>query len=94
MTPISVDDDQASGVMLDAELNSYLVESIFAKSSPLHDGAIVIRDNRIVAAKCLLPLSENTEINQRLGTRHRAAVGITEETDALVVDLQDIGAQD
>jgi len=75
----------ASGVTLDAELNSFLVESIFAKTSPLHDGAIVIRDDRIVAAKCLLPLSENSQIDRRLGTRHRAAVGLTEESDALAV---------
>jgi diadenylate cyclase len=75
----------ASGVMLDAQLNSYLVESIFAKASPLHDGAIVVRENRIVAAKCLLPLSENQDIDRRLGTRHRAAVGLTEESDALAI---------
>lgn len=78
-------DVTASGVMLDAELNSYLVESIFAKDSPLHDGAIVVRDNRIIAAKCLLPLSESQDIDRRLGTRHRAAVGLTEESDAVVV---------
>lgn len=81
----SLADVTASGVMLDAELNSYLMESIFAKASPLHDGAIVIRDNRIVAAKCLLPLSESQDIDRRLGTRHRAAVGLTEESDALAV---------
>lgn len=75
----------ASGITLDAELNSYLVESIFAKTSPLHDGAVVIREDRIVAAKCLLPLSENPDIDKRLGTRHRAAVGITEESDAVAV---------
>ncbi len=78
-------DVTASGVMLNAELNSYLIESIFAKASPLHDGAVVIRENRIVAAKCLLPLSETQEIDRRLGTRHRAAVGLTEETDAVAV---------
>ncbi len=75
----------ASGILLDAEINSYLVESIFSKSSPLHDGAVVVRDNRIVAAKCVLPLSENPAIDKRLGTRHRAAVGLTEECDALAV---------
>ena len=81
----ALNDITASGVMLDAQLNSYLVESIFARASPLHDGAIVIRENRIVAAKCLLPLSENQDINTRLGTRHRAAVGLTEESDALAI---------
>ena len=80
-----LNDITASGVMLDAELNSYLVESIFVKDSPLHDGAIVIRENRIVAAKCLLPLSESQDIDRRLGTRHRAAVGLTEDSDAVAV---------
>ncbi|MEM7205688.1 MAG: diadenylate cyclase CdaA [Planctomycetota bacterium] len=81
----SLADLTASGIRIDAEVNSYLVESIFVRSSPLHDGAIVIRDNRIEAAKCLLPLSESTDINQRLGTRHRAAVGLSEESDALAI---------
>lgn len=81
----SLDNLVASGITLDAELNSYLVESIFARASPLHDGAMVIRDDRIVAAKCLLPLSESTDVPQRLGTRHRAALGLSEETDALAV---------
>ena len=74
-----------TGITIDAELNSYLIESIFYPGSSLHDGAIIIRDDRIVAASCLLPLSQNPEIDKRLGTRHRAAVGLTEETDALAI---------
>jgi diadenylate cyclase len=74
-----------TGITIDAELNSYLVESIFFPKSALHDGAIVVRDDRIVAASCLLPLSQNPEIDKRLGTRHRAALGLAEETDALTI---------
>ena len=74
-----------TGITIDAELNSYLIESIFYPGGALHDGAIIVRDDRIVAASCLLPLSQNPEIDKRLGTRHRAAVGLSEETDALAI---------
>jgi diadenylate cyclase len=74
-----------SGITIDAELNSFLIESIFYPKSALHDGAIVVRDDRIVAASCLLPLSQNPEVDKRLGTRHRAALGLSEETDALAI---------
>src|SRR5262249_37703276 len=74
-----------SGITIDAELNSFLIESIFFPKSALHDGAIVVRDDRIVAASCLLPLSQSTEVDKRLGTRHRAALGLAEETDALAI---------
>lgn len=74
-----------TGITIDAELNSYLIESIFFPKSALHDGAIVVRDDRIVAASCLLPLSQNPDVDKRLGTRHRAALGLSEETDALTV---------
>ena len=74
-----------SGITIDAELNSFLIESVFYPKSALHDGAIVVRDDRIVAASCLLPLSQNPDIDKRLGTRHRAALGLTEETDALAI---------
>jgi diadenylate cyclase len=74
-----------SGVTIDAELNSFLIESIFYPKSALHDGAIVVRDDRIVAASCLLPLSQNPDVDRRLGTRHRAALGLSEETDALAI---------
>ena len=74
-----------NGITIDAELNSYLIESIFFPKSALHDGGVVVQDDRIVAASCLFPLSQNPDIDKRLGTRHRAALGLSEETDALVV---------
>jgi len=74
-----------NGITIDAELNSYLIESVFFPRSALHDGGIVIRDERIVAASCLFPLSQNPDVNPRLGTRHRAALGLSEETDAIVL---------
>ncbi|HEX6811920.1 MAG TPA: diadenylate cyclase CdaA [Planctomycetota bacterium] len=75
----------ANGITIDAELNSYLIESIFFPKSALHDGGVVVRDDRIVAASCLFPLSQNPDVDKRLGTRHRAALGLSEETDALVL---------
>jgi diadenylate cyclase len=74
-----------TGIHLDAELNSYLIESVFYPGTALHDGALIIRGDRIVAASCLLPLSQNPSIDKRLGTRHRAALGLAEETDALAI---------
>jgi diadenylate cyclase len=73
------------GIKLDALVNSFLLESIFYPGNPLHDGAVVIDGDRILAASCLLPLSQNQDISKRLGSRHRAALGITEETDALAI---------
>lgn len=74
-----------SGTSIDAEITSQLITTIFLNDTPLHDGAIIIDGNRIKAAGCFLPLSEKTNIIKTLGTRHRAALGISEETDALVV---------
>lgn len=74
-----------NGITIDAELNSYLLESIFYPKSALHDGGVVVRDDRIVAASCLFPLSQSSEVDKRLGTRHRAALGLSEETDAFVL---------
>lgn len=74
-----------SGVRVDAMLSAELIVSIFNPRSPLHDGAVVIQGDRILAASCLLPLSESRLLDKRLGTRHRAAVGITELSDALAV---------
>jgi len=73
------------GTRIDAEVSAELLMSLFNKSSPLHDGAVVIRGDRIVAAACLFPLSENPNIETGLGTRHRAAIGVTEESDAVVI---------
>ena len=74
-----------SGVPIAADVSATLLESFFYPNAPLHDGAVVVRGNRVVAAKCLLPLSDSPELSPEVGTRHRAAVGVTEETDALVV---------
>lgn len=74
----------ASGSTVDAAVSSVIIENIFFPKSPLHDGAVVIRDNRIYAAGCILPLTGN-EVSSELGTRHRAAIGMSEHSDALVV---------
>ena len=73
------------GVKLDAKVNSELLKTIFNKNTPLHDGAVVIRNNRMVAASCYLPISQNQNISSVFGTRHRAAVGITETNNVFVV---------
>lgn len=74
-----------AGVPVDAALSKELLASIFHPSSPMHDGAVVIQEGRVASAGCILPLTLRTDLPEGLGTRHRAAVGITEETDALVV---------
>ncbi|NLI55895.1 TIGR00159 family protein [bacterium] len=74
-----------TGIPLNSIVTSELISTIFYTNSPLHDGAIVIDGNTIVAARCLLPLSENERLEKELGTRHRAGVGITEVTDALSI---------
>jgi len=73
------------GVQLDAELSYDLLLSIFNTASPLHDGAVVVRRHRIAAASCFLPLTLNPRLSRDLGTRHRAAIGVTEDTDAVAV---------
>ena len=72
-------------IKLDSKLNNLLIQSIFYPNSPLHDGAVIIRNDRIVAARAILPLSRDANLSRTMGTRHRAALGITEETDAAVV---------
>jgi diadenylate cyclase len=73
------------GVKLDAELSYDLLVSIFNPESPLHDGAVVVRRHRVAAASCFLPLTLNPRLSRDLGTRHRAALGVTEDTDAVAV---------
>jgi len=73
------------GVHLDAELSYDLMVSIFNPASPLHDGAVVVRRHRVAAASCFLPLTLNPRLSKDLGTRHRAAIGVTEDTDAVAV---------
>lgn len=72
-----------SGTVVDAEISSQLIENIFEPNTPLHDGAMIIRNERIAAAACILQLSDDYSISRELGTRHRAAIGITETTDAV-----------
>jgi diadenylate cyclase len=74
-----------TGDMLNADTTSRLIESIFNKYSPLHDGAVIITGNKIVAARCVLPVSENLNLPPNYGLRHRAALGMTESTDSLVI---------
>ncbi len=74
-----------SGVAMDAKLSYDLLATIFRPSAPLHDGAVIIQKDRLAAAACFLPLSMNPVLSTQLGTRHRAAIGITEETDAIAV---------
>jgi diadenylate cyclase len=74
-----------SGMMLHADISEELLLTIFAAGSPLHDGAVIVREGRIEAAACLLPLAERSPANMRLGTRHRAALGLAEQTDAVVL---------
>jgi len=76
---------QETGIKLDAKVIPELLASIFFPHTPLHDGGVIIRGNRIMAAGCVFPLSQKAELHKTLGTRHRAAVGLSEETDAVVV---------
>ena len=81
----SLDDILETGTKIDSEISSMLLENIFEPNTPLHDGAVVISSKRINAAGCFLPLSENNLIDKKLGTRHRAALGISERTDAIAL---------
>ncbi len=74
-----------TGTVIDADVSSTLISSIFFPNSPLHDGAIIIRDGKIAAAGCILPLVQSDGLNNNLGTRHRAAIGISEASDAVVI---------
>lgn len=76
---------QETGVMVDSAVSPELLASIFYPYTPLHDGGVIISGNRIVAARCMFPLSQRNEFGKTIGTRHRAAIGLTDETDAVVV---------
>jgi diadenylate cyclase len=78
-----------TGTPIDSLVNSKVIENIFFKNSPLHDGAVVIQENRIVAARCVLPVTEKENFPAHYGMRHRAAVGITEVTDALAISVSE-----
>lgn len=74
-----------TGTYIDASISTEIVQNVFFPKSPLHDGAVVVKGDRLLAAGCILPLTANNQLNSQLGTRHRAAIGMTEGTDALVV---------
>lgn len=74
-----------SGIVIDAKVSSALLQSIFMPATPLHDGGVVIRGERVAASSCLFPLSDNPSVGKTVGTRHRAALGLSEHSDALIV---------
>ena len=82
---IKLSDIAESGVEINAEVSPQLLVNLFVPNTPLHDGAVIISNNRITAAACILPLANDKEIAKELGTRHRAAIGISKETDAIAV---------
>ncbi|MCQ2137055.1 MAG: DNA integrity scanning protein DisA nucleotide-binding domain protein, partial [Bacteroidales bacterium] len=75
----------STGDIIDAKINRRLIQNLFFKNSPLHDGAVIINSERIVAARCTLPITQKTDIPASFGMRHKAAIGLTEETDADVI---------
>ncbi|TME24009.1 MAG: TIGR00159 family protein [Chloroflexi bacterium] len=82
---VGLEDYAATGVRINGEISAEMLQSIFYPNSPLHDGAVIVRGDRIVAAGCLLPLPEEGTVRERLGTRHRAALGLSLASDALVL---------
>ena len=82
---IRLDEYERTGIVLDSVVTSQLLINIFEHNTPLHDGAVIIKGNRITSATCYLPLSDNMMLSKELGTRHRAGVGISEVTDSLTV---------
>lgn len=82
---IKIQDVISTGIVMNSEISPQLLVNIFEPNTPLHDGAVIISDNKIAAASCMLPLADDKDIARELGTRHRAAIGISKEADALVV---------
>ena len=82
---IQLTEYEMTGIELDCKVSSQVLINIFEHNTPLHDGAVIVRENRIVAATCYLPLSDNMELSKQLGTRHRAGVGISEQTDSVTI---------
>ncbi|MBO4870633.1 MAG: diadenylate cyclase CdaA [Muribaculaceae bacterium] len=82
---VPLDDYEHTGDMIDANINTRLIENIFFKNSPLHDGALIIADNKVKSAGCILPVSHDTSLPRYLGLRHRSALGIAQVTDAIAV---------
>lgn len=86
---IKIKDIADTGVEVNAEISPQLLVNIFVPKTPLHDGAVIVTENRIQAAACILPLSNDADIAQELGTRHRAAIGISKETDAIAIVISE-----
>jgi diadenylate cyclase len=86
---VGLNDFVEVGTRLDARVSKELITSIFQPLSPIHDGALIIHKARIIAAGCFLPLTTNPHVSKTLGTRHRAGIGLTEETDALVIVISE-----
>ena len=82
---VALNDRVNTGTVIDADISAQLIGNIFYKGSPLHDGAVIVRGDRLYAAGCVLPLTEKTSLDKSLGTRHRAAIGITENSDAIAI---------
>ena len=82
---IRLSEYERTGIVMDAILTNQLMINVFEHNTPLHDGAVIVRGNRIIAATCYLPLSDNLELSKELGTRHRAAVGLSEVSDSTVI---------
>lgn len=82
---ISLSDIISTGIAVDSEISPQLLVNIFVPKTPLHDGAVIIKDNKIAAAACILPLANGRDVSRELGTRHRAAVGISKEYDAIAI---------
>ena len=86
---IGLGDIEKTGEMIDAEIKQRLIENIFFKNSPLHDGAMIISHHLIASAGCILPVSHDEDIPRNLGLRHRAAMGITQKSDALAITVSE-----
>lgn len=82
---ISLNDIVETGTVIDSQITAQMIGTIFYEGTPLHDGAVIVRGDKLYAAGCVLPLTQNKELNKELGTRHRAGIGITENSDALVI---------
>ena len=82
---ISLNDIVETGTVIDSQITAQMIGTIFYEGTPLHDGAVIVRGDKLYAAGCVLPLTHNKELNKELGTRHRAGIGITENSDALVI---------
>jgi diadenylate cyclase len=82
---VKIQDIIATGIPMESEISPQLICNIFVPNTPLHDGAVIIRDNKIAAASCMLPLADDQDIARELGTRHRAAIGVSKESDAIAV---------